>query len=109
MHPLIQQIIHYSCHFIVPVFIALLLYPKIWLKAYVVLLLTMVVDFDHVFSTPVYEACRCSIGTHILHSFPAIAIYALMILYRPVRLIAIGLLWHMATDYLDCLLQQFYC
>ncbi|WP_152267964.1 DUF6122 family protein [Agriterribacter humi] len=104
-----QQIIHYSFHFIVPVFIALLLYRQHWVKAYGILLLTMMVDADHVLATPVYAAWRCSIGFHLLHSYPAIVIYILLLFFRPARLVAIGLLWHMATDYMDCLLQMVYC
>ncbi|HRN56242.1 MAG TPA: DUF6122 family protein [Agriterribacter sp.] len=106
---MIQQIIHYGCHFIVPAGIALLLYRQYWLKAYLVLLLTLLVDMDHLLATPVYTACRCSIGFHLLHSYPAIAVYVILLFFKPVRLIAIGLVWHMATDYIDCLLQSIYC
>ena len=106
---MVQQIIHYGFHFIVPLFIALLLYRQYWLKAYGILLLTMIVDTDHLLATPAYEACRCSIGLHLLHSYPAIVIYILLLFFKPVRLVAIGLVWHMATDYMDCLLQVVYC
>jgi hypothetical protein len=106
---LVQQIIHYGFDVIVPLFIALLLYRQQWLKAYGILLLTMVVDIDHLLSTPVYAACRCSIGFHLLHSYPAIGIYILLLFFKPARLVAIGLLWHMATDYIDCLLQVVCC
>jgi hypothetical protein len=106
---LVQQIIHYGFHFIVPLFIALLLYRKQWLKAYGILLLTMVVDIDHLLATPVYAACRCSIGFHLLHSYPAIVIYIVLLFFKPLRLVAIGLLWHMATDYIDCFLQAVCC
>lgn len=106
---MIAQIIHYGCHFVVPLFIALLWYRNRWVTAYLVLLLTMLVDMDHLLATPVYAPCRCSIGFHWLHSYPAIVIYALLLCYKPLRLVAIGLLWHMATDYIDCLLQAIYC
>lgn len=104
-----QQTIHYAFHFIVPVVIALLLYRQRWLRAYGILLLTMMVDIDHLLSTPVYATCRCSIGFHLLHSYPAIGVYILLLFFKPSRLVAIGLLWHMATDYVDCLLQMVYC
>ena len=106
---LVAQIIHYGLHFIAPVCIALLLYRQHWLRAYIILLLTMVVDMDHLLAMPVYAACRCSIGFHVLHSYPAIAVYILLLFFKPVRLVAIGLVWHMATDYIDCLLQAVYC
>ena len=106
---MVQQVVHYGLHFIAPLFIALLLYRQHWLKAYAVLLLTMVVDIDHLLASPVYEACRCSIGFHLLHSYPAIGVYMLLLFFKPLRLAAIGLVWHMATDYIDCLLQAVYC
>ena len=104
-----QQTINYAFHFIVPVIIAILLYRQRWLRAYGILLLTMMVDVDHLLATPVYMACRCSIGFHLLHSYPTIGIYILLLFFKPVRLLAIGLVWHMATDYMDCLLQAVYC
>ncbi|HRO48500.1 DUF6122 family protein [Agriterribacter sp.] len=106
---MVQQIVHYGFHFIVPLFIALLLYRQHWLRAYGILLLTMMVDIDHLLATPVYEACRCSIGFHLLHSYPAIGVYVLLLFFKPARLVAIGLVWHMATDYIDCLLQAVCC
>lgn len=106
---MLQQIVHYSCHFIVPLFIACLVNRKRWLKAYVVLLLTMLVDIDHLLAEPVFEICRCSIGFHILHSYPAIAVYIILLFFKPLRLVAIGLVWHMVTDYIDCFMQSLYC
>ena len=86
-----------------------MLYRQRWLSAYGILLLTMMVDIDHLMSTPVYEACRCSIGAHPLHSYPAIVMYILLLFFKPLRLVAIGLVWHIATDYIDCLLQAVNC
>jgi len=106
---MMQQIVHYGLHFIAPVFIALPLYREQWLKAYAILLLTMLVDADHLLATPVYDLCRCSIGYHLLHSYGAIALYIVLLFFKPTRLIAIGLVWHMLTDYIDCLLQLIYC
>ncbi len=108
MH-LIAQIVHYSLHFIVPLGIALLLYRQHWFRSYIILLLTMTVDMDHLLAVPIYAACRCSIGFHVLHSYPAIVVYVLLLFFKPLRLVAIGLVWHMATDYIDCLLQAVYC
>ncbi|MFT5791050.1 MAG: hypothetical protein ACJAV9_000977, partial [Urechidicola sp.] len=47
---------------------------------------------------------RCSINFHPLHSYIAIGIYALGTLFKPSRVIAFGLLLHMITDTVDCLL-----
>lgn len=105
----IQPVIHYFLHFIFPLFIALVFYRQQWQRAYLLLLLTMLVDIDHLLALPVFSPCRCSIGFHPLHSYIAIGIYALGLLPRSTRLIAIGLLLHMATDLLDCYLGTIYC
>ena len=63
----------------------------------------MLVDLDHLFATPIFQSNRCSIGFHPLHSYYAIAVYFLgsLILKGDYRIIAIGLLFHMFTDYQD--------
>lgn len=66
---------------------------------------TMLVDLDHLLARPIFDPARCSIGFHPLHSGYAIAFYFLLLLYpnKYVRIIAVGLLFHMATDFQDCL------
>ena len=98
-----QQIIHYSLHFVFPALIAFVAYRSNWLKAYLILLLTMLVDLDHLLAAPVFDPCRCSIGFHPLHSYIAIGAYVLLLFPRQTRIIAIGLLLHMMTDGIDCL------
>ncbi len=68
---------------------------------------TMLVDLDHLFATPIFDPSRCSVGFHPLHSIYAIAIYFLMLLPKKLRLVAIGLLIHMALDGIDCLWMSF--
>lgn len=104
-----QQLLHYSLHFLFPLAIAFALYRKWWKKAYVVLVLTMLVDLDHLLSSPVFVPCRCSIGFHPLHSYPAIFIYMVLLLHPRLRIIAIGLLLHMLTDAIDCGLSSVNC
>ncbi|OSZ77893.1 hypothetical protein CAP36_11800 [Chitinophagaceae bacterium IBVUCB2] len=106
---MVQQVIHYFLHFIFPLGIALFFFRKKWKKTYLVFLLTMLVDIDHLLANPVFSACRCSIGFHALHSYPAIVIYIFMLGHPKLMLIAIGLLMHMATDYIDCLFINFNC
>lgn len=65
----------------------------------------MLVDLDHLIANPVFMADRCSIGFHPLHSYYAIAVYVLLLLPKKTRIVAIGLLLHMATDFLDCSLM----
>lgn len=71
------------------------------------MLLTMIVDLDHLIANPIYQADRCSINFHPLHSYYAIGVYMIMIfLRRPFNIIGIGLLLHMLTDFCDCLMQN---
>ena len=66
----------------------------------------MLIDLDHLLATPIYDASRCSIGFHPLHSHVAIGIYLALLIFPRTRVIGIGLVLHMATDALDCLLQN---
>lgn len=73
------------------------------------MLATMIVDLDHLLATPVFEACRCSIGFHPLHSYAAITIYFILLFPVRTRVIAIGLIMHMAADWIDCFLSKQLC
>ena len=99
-----QQALHYFLHLGFPLVIAFVFYKNNVGRAYLILLLTMLVDLDHLFATPVYDAHRCSIGFHPLHSYVAIAAYFILLIFPKTRLVAVGLLLHMATDALDCVL-----
>jgi hypothetical protein len=92
-------------HFLVPGLLAWLLFRPHWRQAWLLLVLTMAVDLDHLLSTPIFDPLRCSIGHHPLHTLPAIAAYGLLLLVpnRIVRILAVGLLFHMLTDFIDCL------
>ena len=94
--------IHIVLHFLVPVLIAFLFYRHVFIKAWLIMIATMIVDIDHLLAVPIYDPNRCSIGFHPLHSYLAISIYFLLLFFPKVRLIAIGLLIHMALDYIDC-------
>ena len=102
-----QFFIHYSLHFIFPLLIAFIFFRKNWKKVYLIMLLTMIVDLDHLIANPIYQADRCSINFHPLHTYYAIAAYFILIFFRkPLNIIGIGLLLHMLTDFIDCLLQN---
>ncbi|MBT2621602.1 DUF6122 family protein [Chryseobacterium sp. ISL-6] len=93
---------HYFLHLIFPVFIALIFYRDNWKKVYLILLATMLVDLDHLFANPVFDPTRNSIGFHFLHSYYAITLYFVMLFFKgTVRIIGIGLLLHMLTDFQD--------
>lgn len=99
-----KPIVHYFLHFIFPVFIALIFYKNEWKKVYFILILTMLVDLDHLLATPIFDPNRCSIGFHPLHSYCAIIVYFLGVIFLKgyYRVVAIGLLFHMFTDWQDC-------
>jgi hypothetical protein len=101
---MIANLIHYSLHFIAPLGIARL-YTKNWKQSYFALLGTMLVDLDHLIANPIFDPNRCSIGFHPLHSYYAILVYFFLLFPKRSRLVAIGLLFHMFTDGLDCILQ----
>lgn len=70
----------------------------------------MLVDADHLLASPVFDANRCSIGVHPLHTPYAMAVYVvLLFLRKPFNLIGIGLLFHMLTDLIDCLFTYQRC
>ena len=96
-------ILHYSLHFFLPLIIAILFFKKEWKKVYVIMMLTMIVDLDHLLADPIYQADRCSVNFHPLHSYYAIALYFMMSFFRkPFNIIGIGLVLHMIADYTDC-------
>ncbi|TVZ55717.1 hypothetical protein OD91_0982 [Lutibacter sp. Hel_I_33_5] len=100
----IKFLLHYGLHFIAPLLIAYLINKDHWLKIYLVFILTMLVDLDHLLATPIFDPNRCSIGFHPLHSYIAISIYGVLLFFKKTRIIAIGLLLHMLADYIDCFL-----
>lgn len=104
-----QPLIHYSLHFLAPFLIAYCFFKSNW-KRVVILLATMLMDLDHLLATPIFQPNRCSIGFHPLHSFYIIPFYfALLFFKKPFNIIAIGLVLHIFTDALDCLLTFSHC
>jgi hypothetical protein len=101
-----QPLVHYSLHLAVPGALAWIFARAQWKRVWLILLATMLVDLDHLLAYPdVFVADRCSIGTHPLHSGWAIAVYGLLTVVpnTKVRIVAVGLLFHMLTDAQDCL------
>ena len=107
-----RAIVHYGLHIIAPVFLALFFKEDHRVKAYLIMLATMLVDLDHLFADPVFDSNRMSVGFHPLHSYFAISIYIIMCLLPfeqlnwPwwLRAVAIGLVFHMITDWQDYVL-----
>jgi len=102
-----QTIIHYFLHLVFPLLIAYIGFKDEWKKAYLILLATMLVDLDHLLADPIFQADRCSINMHPLHTYYAMAVYIVLLFFRrPFNIIGIGLLFHMLTDYIDCLMMR---
>ena len=99
---MLQTVVHYSLHLLVPGLIAFVFFRKEWKKAWLIMLATMLIDVDHLLATPIFDPNRCSIGFHPLHTYWATAIYAVLFFFKKTRIIAVGLLFHMLTDFVDC-------
>ncbi len=103
----LRPIIHYGFHLVFPALIAYWFFRPFWKKAWLIMIATMLVDLDHLLANPIFDPNRCSIGFHILHSEMAIMGYVLMLFSPKTRVIGAGLVWHMMTDYQDCLWMHY--
>lgn len=101
--------VHYLLHFVFPFFIAKIFFRENWRTAYFLMLATMLVDLDHVFAKPIFDPHRSSVGFHPLHSYPMIVVYFLgtVFLKSKYRIVAVGLLFHMFTDFQDFYFWKF--
>lgn len=99
---MLQTLVHYTLHLLVPGLIAYFFFRKEWKKAWFIMLATMLVDLDHLFATPIFDPGRCSINFHPLHTYWAMAVYVVLLFFKKTRIIAVGLLFHMLTDFIDC-------
>lgn len=97
--------IHILAHFLVPGLVARIAFRPDWKTAWLIMCTTILVDLDHLLANPVFDPNRCSINFHPLHSELAMAIYGTLLLVPKLRIVAAGLLIHMALDALDCYLQ----
>lgn len=71
---------------------------------------TMLVDLDHLLSTPIFDPERCGVGFHIMHSYIAILIYIVVFFAFKnfyTKAISLGLIFHMFTDAQDCVWMLF--
>ena len=100
---IVRSGIHYGLHFLFPGVLAYLFFPSIWKKAWLIIVLTMVIDLDHLLATPIFNPDRCSISFHPLHTYYAAILYVGMLFFKTTRIMAVGLLFHLITDALDCL------
>jgi hypothetical protein len=94
--------LHIALHFLVPAVVAGIFYREQWVKVFLILIATMVVDLDHLLADPIYDPDRCSIGFHPLHSWIAIGVYAVMLFFKKTKIVGLGLVIHMILDFIDC-------
>ncbi len=103
---MLRFFVHYGIHFLVPVLIAYLFYRKKFKQSTLILLSAIIIDIDHLLASPIFDANRCSINYHFLHTYWAIAVYFFMLIPKKTRLIGIGLLIHILADTADCILMR---
>ena len=102
---MLQTIAHYGCHFLLPLAVALVFYKSNWKFAYLIMILGMLIDLDHLLATPIFDSNRCSINFHPLHTYYAMVVYILLLIPKKTRLIGLGLVIHMVADTVDCALM----
>ncbi len=99
---MLQSIVHYGCHFLLPLGIALLFFKSNWKYAFLVMVAGILIDIDHLLATPIFNPNRCSIGFHPLHSSFAILFYVFLCIPKKSRLVGLGLVIHIIADVADC-------
>ena len=99
-----STILHVILHFLVPLAVAKTVWRKKWIRPFLIMAITIVVDLDHLLADPIFDPNRCSINVHPLHSWPAIIVYLVCLLSPNLRIVSLGLLIHIALDGTDCLL-----
>ena len=97
-----RTLVHNFLHVFVLALAVWIFYREDWKNSFLLLMLTMIVDLDHLLANPFFDPQRCSIGFHPLHTEAATSLYALMLLHRKFRIFGLGLLIHMSLDGLDC-------
>jgi len=107
---------HLLLHFIIPLLIARVfihhfsvdfaVFTKIKTPKFIVIwalmMLTILIDLDHLLATPIYQIDRCSIGFHPLHTLLPILFYFSLCIPKKIRLFGVGLIIHMLLDSIDC-------
>lgn len=114
MLPLLKLLVHYGLHLVAPYFLAALWPQHSRLRIYLLLLATMTIDLDHLLVRPIFDPERCSVGFHLLHSWPFVLLYALLCVLPYERLscpwwlrvLGVGLCFHIFTDWQDFILWR---
>ena len=97
--------IHILLHIAIPFGVTVALYRDRWLWPFVIMLMGMAIDLDHLLADPIYDATRCSIGFHPLHTMFPILGYTILLGFKKTRLLGMGLCIHILLDLIDCRLN----
>lgn len=100
---MLRPLLHIVFHLAVPGATAALFWRRQWLRAWLVMLMALLIDFDHLLADPIFDPNRCSLGFHPLHGWPAASVYLLLAVFPASRILGVGLLLHLGLDGLDCL------
>ena len=97
---------HLLLHIVVPLLVAFAFYRSEWVTAFLLMMLGLVIDLDHLLADPIYDPARCSVGFHPLHTMLPIGIYIAMLAHKRTRVVGLGLCIHIALDSIDCQLTS---
>ncbi len=103
---MLQAIVHYSLHLWVPGVLAYIFFRNHWKKAWLLMLVTMVIDLDHLLASPIFDPHRCSINFHPLHTYWALGAYVVLLFIKKTRIVGLGLVIHVIADAIDCFWMQ---
>ena len=102
---MLQPLVHYGIHFVLPIVIALIFFKPKWKVVYLIMLSTMLIDLDHLLASPIFDPNRCGINFHPLHTHIAIGIYIGLLFPKKTRVLGLGLCIHIIADQMDCWLM----
>lgn len=101
---MLRFFLHYGIHLVVPISIGFLFFKENRARVILLLLAGILIDVDHVFADPIFDATRCSINFHPLHQYWAIAVYVILLFFKKTRILGLALLIHILADVTDCYL-----
>ncbi|WP_340199133.1 DUF6122 family protein [Ascidiimonas sp. W6] len=100
---MLRFLLHYGIHFVAPILVAYYFYRDRFTKTAFLLVLGILIDLDHLLATPIFDANRCSINFHLLHSNLAILVYIILFTVKRTRIVGLALIIHIIADSVDCL------
>lgn len=95
---------HLVIHIAAPLLVAALFFREEFWKASFLMLAGILIDADHLLADPMVDPDRCSVGFHLLHSYWLLLFYVVLAVVPKTRLVGLGLVIHIALDWLDCVI-----